>query len=125
MNIFYNRKQKSDEELIDDPECIGNMKLNGEPKPDKKSLIYSYKFEDQEFKLRKSKETVIANNLDVVKITSSKFKTYKFLKKINIPTVSTYTNKKKLNLRKILTGLLNLTMVPVVKRLIYLIMKKI
>ena len=62
---FYNRKQKSDEELIDDPECIGNMKLNGEPKPDKKSLIYSYKFEDQEFKLRKSKETVIANNLDI------------------------------------------------------------
>ena len=31
----------------------------------KKSLIYSYKFEDQEFKLRKSKETVIANNLDI------------------------------------------------------------
>ena len=30
-----------------------------------KSLIYSYKFEDQEFKLRKSKETVIANNLDI------------------------------------------------------------
>ena len=64
---FYNRKQKSDEELIDDPECIGNMKLNGEPKPDKKSLIYSYKFEDQEFKLRKSKEIVIANNLDIEK----------------------------------------------------------
>jgi len=62
---FYNRKKKSDEELIDDPECIGNMKLNGEPKPDKRSLIYSYKFEDQEFKLRKSKETVIANNLDI------------------------------------------------------------
>ena len=64
-----------------------------------------------------SKKRVIANNLDVVKITSSKFKTYKFLKKINIPTVSTYTNKK--------PGVLNLTMVPVVKRLIYLIMKKI
>ena len=28
--------------LIDDPECIGNMKSNGEPTPDKKSLLYSY-----------------------------------------------------------------------------------
>ena len=47
-----------------------------------------------------SKKRVIANNLDVVKITSSKFKTYKFLKKINIPTVSTYTNKKKIKFKK-------------------------
>jgi len=46
------------------------------------------------------KKRVIANNLDVVKITSSKFKTYKFLKKINIPTVSTYTNEKKIIFKK-------------------------
>ncbi len=62
---FFERRTKSDEELIEDPECIGNMKLEGEPKPDKKSLLYSYKFEDQDFKLRKSKKTVIANNQDI------------------------------------------------------------
>ena len=62
---FFERRNNSDEELIDDPECIGNMKSNGKPTPDKRSLIYSYKFEDQDFKLRKSKKTVIANNQDI------------------------------------------------------------
>ena len=62
---FFDRRTKSDEELIDDPECIGNMKSNGEPTTDKRSLLYSYKFEDQDFKLRKSKKTIIANNQDI------------------------------------------------------------
>ncbi len=62
---FFDRRTKSDEELIDDPECIGNMKVNGKPTPDKRSMIYSYLFEEQDFKLRKSKKTVIANNQDI------------------------------------------------------------
>ena len=62
---FFDRRTRSDEELIEDPECIGNMKLNGEPLVEKRSLIYSYKFEDQDFKLKKSKKTVIANNQDL------------------------------------------------------------
>ena len=32
---------------------------------DKRSMIYSYLFEEQDFKLRKSKKTVIANNQDI------------------------------------------------------------
>ena len=43
---FLKRRGKSDEELVEDPECVGNMKLNSEPTPEKKSLIYSYKFEE-------------------------------------------------------------------------------
>ena len=62
---FFDRRTKSDEELIDDPECIGNMISHGKPTPEKRSLIYSYKFEDQDFKLRKSKKTIIANNQDI------------------------------------------------------------
>ena len=62
---FFVRKLKSHEELIDDPECIGNMELNGKPTPDKKSYIYSYKFEDQDFKLKKTKRVIIANNDDI------------------------------------------------------------
>ena len=62
---FFERRTKSDEELIDDPECIGDMKLNGKPTPEKRSLIYAYKFEDQDFKLRKSKRAIIANNQDI------------------------------------------------------------
>ena len=58
-------KDMSDEELIEDPECIGDMRSYGKPTPDKRSLIYSYKFEDQDFKLRKSKKTIIANNQDI------------------------------------------------------------
>ena len=62
---FFKRRGKSDEELVEDPECVGNMKLNSEPTPEKKSLIYSYKFENQDFKLRKNKKSVIANNHDI------------------------------------------------------------
>ena len=62
---FFVRKLKSHEELIDDPECIGSMELNGKPTPDKKSYIYSYKFEDQDFKLKKNKRVIIANNDDI------------------------------------------------------------
>ena len=62
---FFDRRSKSDEELMDDPECIGGMKSNGKPTPEKRSLIYSYAFEDQDFKLRKSKKVIIANNQDI------------------------------------------------------------
>ena len=62
---FFERKDKSDEELIEDPECIGSMILTGEPTPEKRSYIYKYKFEDQDFKLRKSKKAIIANNKDL------------------------------------------------------------
>ncbi len=62
---FFERRSKSDEELIDDPECIGNMISKGEPTTDKRSLLYTYKFEDQDFKLRRSKKTIIANNQDI------------------------------------------------------------
>src|SRR6056300_1058640 len=64
-NDFFKRRGKSDEELVEDPECVGNMKLNSKPTPDKRSLIYSYKFENQDFKLRKNKKSVIANNHDI------------------------------------------------------------
>lgn len=59
---YFERKIKSDEELIDDPECIGNMKRIGEPVPEKRSMIFQFKYEDQDFKLKKSKKTIIANN---------------------------------------------------------------
>jgi len=62
---FFDRRSKSDEELIDDPECIGGMISNGKPTPEKRSLIYSYIFEEQDFKLRKSKRVIIANNQDI------------------------------------------------------------
>ena len=61
---FFDRKIRSDWELIDDPECIGNMHLIGEPVPEKRSLLFTYKYIKQDFKLRESKRCVIANNID-------------------------------------------------------------
>ena len=52
---FFDRKTRSDEELIEDPECIGNMILSGKPTPEKRSLIYPFIYEEQDFKLRKNK----------------------------------------------------------------------
>ena len=61
---FFDRKLLSDWELMEDPECIGNMQLVGEPVPEKRSYLFTYKYEKQDFKLRKNKRCVIANNID-------------------------------------------------------------
>ena len=49
---------------MEDPECIGNMQLVGEPVPEKRSYLYTYKYDKQDFKLRKNKRCIIANNID-------------------------------------------------------------
>ena len=76
---FYNREQKpewrehfdrrdfSDEDLIEDKNCIGNMKLVSSH-PEKKSIVYTYVFSDQEYKFKKNDRVVIANNINSDKI---------------------------------------------------------
>ena len=51
---FFDRKDLSDEELIDDRECIGNMKLVSQFQ-DKRSFVYKYIFPEQEYKLKKGR----------------------------------------------------------------------
>ena len=53
----------SDEELIDDRECIGNMKLVAQFQ-DQRSIEYKYLFPEQEYKLKKGRSVIIANNND-------------------------------------------------------------
>jgi len=60
---FFDRKDFSDEELIDDRECIGNMKLVSQFQ-DKRSFEYKYIFPEQEYKLKKGRGVIIANNND-------------------------------------------------------------
>ena len=60
---FFDRKDLSDEELIDDRECIGNMKLVSQFQ-DKRSFVYKYIFPEQEYKLKKGRGVIIANNND-------------------------------------------------------------
>ena len=61
--LFFDRKDLSDEELIDDRECIGNMKLVAQFQ-DKRSIEYKYLFPEQEYKLKKGRSVIIANNND-------------------------------------------------------------
>ena len=60
---YFDRKYFSHEELVDDIECIGNMKKAGPVTQEKQSYIFTYTFEDQEFKLKEGKRATIANNL--------------------------------------------------------------
>ena len=48
----FDRTNKSEEELLDDTECLAGMNLIGKPQPEKNSLIYTYQFPDQDYKLK-------------------------------------------------------------------------
>ena len=65
---FFDRKDLSNEELMEDREVIANMKLlsyNRDPSPRRRSTIYKYIYPDQEFKLKKGKQVSIANNVEI------------------------------------------------------------
>ena len=51
----------NEQELIDDPECIGGMTLCRPPHRDKRSLVYTYTFPDQEYKLREGQKCTQAD----------------------------------------------------------------
>ena len=48
----FDRQNKFTDELIDDTECLGGLERTGEPYPEKRSLIYTYAFAPQEYKLK-------------------------------------------------------------------------
>lgn len=60
---YFERKNLSHAELMDNIECIGDMRLVKQPVKEVRSLIYTYKYEDQEFKLRAGKTVTLANHL--------------------------------------------------------------
>ena len=61
--LHFDRKDLSNDELIDDRECIASMKQVSVFQ-DKRSLVYKYLFPDQEHKLKKGRSVIIANNTD-------------------------------------------------------------
>jgi len=69
----FERQQKYTDELIDDLECIGDLVSIGIPVPEKKSMLYKYKFPPQEFKLR-DKDPVI--NVSTMEKVGQIFKIY-------------------------------------------------
>ncbi len=59
---YFDRKFQTDEDLSEDTECIGNMKKIGDPETVKRSYVFTYKYEEQDFKLKKGETAHIANN---------------------------------------------------------------
>ena len=62
----YKWQDSSEEELIDDPECIGGLRpIPGRsPVPDKRSLIHTFQFPAQDFKLRIGDRPDVAETLE-------------------------------------------------------------
>lgn len=48
----FERQNKFEDELIDDPECLGGLRQICIPESEKRSLIYTYRFPSQEYKLK-------------------------------------------------------------------------
>lgn len=61
---MFERQNKTDDELLDDNEAIAGLTKFGDPVPEKRSLIYSYNFPPQEFKLKTGSNVKNCHNLD-------------------------------------------------------------
>ena len=53
----------SHDELIEDTECIGDLTQIEKPYPEKRSLVYTYTFPEQEYKLKEKEKASLANNI--------------------------------------------------------------
>ena len=48
----FERQNKFEDELLDDTECLGGLRQIGRPETEERSLVYTFKFPPQEYKLR-------------------------------------------------------------------------
>jgi uncharacterized protein len=62
---MFNRQDMTEEELIDDAECIGGLEADPDrpPFPEKKSIVYSFRFPAQDFKIGLGCDALIADTL--------------------------------------------------------------
>jgi hypothetical protein len=76
---MFHRQDMSEGELIDDAECIGGLQRDPRrlPEPESRSIIYSFRFLAQDFKLRLGDRPRIADPLDpageIVRLDEDKF----------------------------------------------------
>ncbi|OED38001.1 nuclease [PVC group bacterium (ex Bugula neritina AB1)] len=54
----FERQNKFEDELIDDTECLAGLQKVGTPEQEKRSLIYTYRFPSQEYKLKVGSQAV-------------------------------------------------------------------
>jgi AAA domain-containing protein len=60
---MFNRQDMTEEELINDAECIGGLSADSDrlPLPEKQSIIYSFRFPAQDFKMRLGDDVLFAD----------------------------------------------------------------
>jgi uncharacterized protein len=60
---MFNRQDMTEEELIDDAECIGGLEPDPhrQPFPEKRSIVYSFRFPAQDFKMSLGGDVLIAD----------------------------------------------------------------
>lgn len=63
---LFDRRDREEDELIEDTECLGGLRLQGEPTKDKRSLVHTFHFPPQETKLRKGGKPLAADTLEPV-----------------------------------------------------------
>jgi uncharacterized protein len=77
---MFNRRDMTEEELIDDAECIGGLEPDPDrpPSPEKRSVVYSFRFSAQDFKMSLGDKLLIADTLatagEIVHLDDDKFK---------------------------------------------------
>jgi predicted RecB family nuclease len=76
---MFNRQDMTEEQLIDDAECIGGLEPNPDRLPfhEKQSTIHSFRFPAQDFKMRLGGDVLIADTLasagEIVRLDEDKF----------------------------------------------------
>jgi uncharacterized protein len=64
----FSRQEATEEELVEDPECIAGLELDADvaPRPEKQSFIYTFRFPDQETKLKTGDDAMRIDTLESV-----------------------------------------------------------
>jgi predicted RecB family nuclease len=76
---MFNRQDMTEEELIDDAECIGGLEPDPDrpPFPEKRSILYSFRFPAQDFKVSLGDDVLIADTLapagEIVRLDEDRF----------------------------------------------------
>jgi len=63
---MFDRRDRTEEELIEDPECLGGLRYDryAPPSVDGRSTVYSFKFPPQEFKFSRGDRCLVAADLE-------------------------------------------------------------
>lgn len=61
---LFDRQGRDEDALIDDAECLGGLRLVGEPMADKRSMLFTYRFPAQETKLKNGDRPVLVDTME-------------------------------------------------------------